>query len=168
MLMRAYALVVRKLDEIALAVQHPRSGRWPAVRAAHLREHPSCAACGSADHSTIQVHHCVPYHLDRTKELDLSNLLSLCEDGTSQDHFHVGHNGTSWRDFNPHVRADAARMLAEKHAQRQYALATGGAPVDTSFAEPISDWSLAACGIFVLLCAVAVAKLLAWALYPID
>lgn len=80
-----------------------RSGQWPAVRRTHLRAFPSCAVCGSK--TEPQVHHVVPFGEDPAKELDPTNLITLCR----THHFCVGH-AQNWRCANPHVREDAAQM----------------------------------------------------------
>ena len=36
-----------------------RSPRWPAVRGAHLKRNPTCAACGTKD--KLEVHHVRPF-----------------------------------------------------------------------------------------------------------
>jgi 5-methylcytosine-specific restriction protein A len=87
----------------------PRSTHWPAVRARYLRMHPTCAACGRADH--LQVHHIIPFHIDREKELVPTNLITLCETWTdSRCHLEVGHLG-DWHQWNPQVAKDAKSRL---------------------------------------------------------
>lgn len=89
-----------------------RSPRWPAVRAAHLRQHPACEACGCR--SNLEVHHVVPYHMDRTLELDPANLLTLCR----TDHLVFGHCG-DWAVANPCVRNDTAWWRARVQEVRR-------------------------------------------------
>ena len=79
----------------------PRSPHWPAVRKAHLAREPACAACGSK--KDVEVHHCVPFHLDPSLETEPTNLITLCH----RDHFLVGHL-CSYYSFNKDVRQDAA------------------------------------------------------------
>lgn len=79
-----------------------RSGKWPAVRAAHLKLHPECAACGRREN--LDVHHCIPVHVAKKLgrddlELDPSNLLTVCSDPC---HFVHGHL-MSWTRYNPSV-----------------------------------------------------------------
>lgn len=71
-----------------------RSPKWPAVRAAHLREHPACFVCGNANHP--DVHHINPVHLRPDLELCRTNLVTLCE----FCHFQYGHLG-DWHGWNP-------------------------------------------------------------------
>jgi hypothetical protein len=88
-------------------ITHPRSGKWPAIRRAHLDANPCCAVCGGTD--KLEVHHKKPFHLDPALELDPTNLITLCEankDGVNC-HLFVGHLG-SFKAFNPAVAEDAA------------------------------------------------------------
>ena len=84
-----------------------RSDKWPRVRKAFLKDHPTCAVCGGK--VKLEAHHCLPFHLDPSKELDPSNLIPLCEanKGGSNCHLLFGHLG-NFEAFNPDVRADAA------------------------------------------------------------
>jgi 5-methylcytosine-specific restriction protein A len=89
-----------------LMVAHPRSTQWPKIRDEHLEMEPTCQACGTK--KNLSVHHIMPYHLDRTKELDHSNLITLCE----EHHCHLvfGHYA-SWYSYNPQVREDVKKWL---------------------------------------------------------
>lgn len=85
-----------------------RSDKWPTVEK-HFREaNPTCAACGGSER--LNVHHCMPFHLDPAKELDPTNLITLCM-GEKECHLHIGHGG-SFKQYNPNVRKDAAEALA--------------------------------------------------------
>ena len=84
-----------------------RSGSWPRVRREHLAKQPACIACGRS--KTLEVHHVVPYHDDPDKELDPTNLVTLCGDPC---HFVHGHL-MNWQHINPDVRQDAARYFAK-------------------------------------------------------
>lgn len=88
---------------------HPRSSKWPNVRKAHLEKEGACAACGTT--KNLEVHHVQPFHLFPDLELEQSNLITLCETTSHNDHFLFGHC-LNWRQFNPNVRDDAARALA--------------------------------------------------------
>jgi 5-methylcytosine-specific restriction endonuclease McrA len=87
----------------ALAVMQGRSSRWPAVRKAHLRAFPACAACGTRHR--LEVHHRLPVSWPggKARELDPTNLLTLCEGC----HLLVGHLA-DFRSANWDVVADAA------------------------------------------------------------
>jgi len=55
-----------------------RSPKWSKVRENHLKENPRCCACGK--NKKLEVHHIVPVHIDSSRELDPSNLVTLCAD----------------------------------------------------------------------------------------
>ncbi len=93
-----------------------RSSHWPAVRAAHLKRFPTCAACGAKD--TLEVHHVKPFHLFPELELQDDNLITLCEKPGHSCHFVFGHN-YNWKCWNPEVREDAARQFARVKARKE-------------------------------------------------
>lgn len=80
-----------------------RSSRWSTVRKEFLRKNPTCAVCGVKKH--LEVHHIIPYHLDKDLELLESNFIALCR----RDHLLFGHLG-SFRSFNPMVKINSADM----------------------------------------------------------
>lgn len=89
-----------------------RSSHWPAARAAHLKDHPTCAVCGGTE--KLEVHHIRPFHLHPDLELDPSNFITLCEankDGFDC-HLGFGHLG-NFKSFNVDVVADAAAWNAK-------------------------------------------------------
>lgn len=90
-----------------------RSVYWSGVRKAHLESFPSCAACGTK--RSPQVHHVVPVSVDPGLELDMDNLITLCN-GPCRCHLVIGHLG-SYKHHNPSVREDAA-WLNEKIKSR--------------------------------------------------
>lgn len=53
-----------------------RSWKWSDVRKAHLKIQPHCQACGRKD--DLEVHHIEPVHLNPDRELDPTNLITLC------------------------------------------------------------------------------------------
>lgn len=63
-----------------------RSPKWSSVRKEHLKDNNFCAACGRA--KKLEVHHIEPVHLNPDRELDPSNLITLCDDPC---HFIFGH-----------------------------------------------------------------------------
>lgn len=82
-----------------------RSSGWSTVRKAFLKENPCCAMCGGT--KKLEVHHIVPFNVDPSKELEHSNLLTLCEAkkfGVSC-HLFFGHLG-NFRRSNDEVRKD--------------------------------------------------------------
>lgn len=90
--------------------QEMRAPQWSAVRDAWVREHPACAVCGTR--KGLQVHHVVPISVDPSRELDRSNLMTLCE----PHHLLFGHL-CNWNSWNRAVREDAA-IWHEKIAGR--------------------------------------------------
>ena len=104
---------------------HPRSPHWKAVRAAHLKRYPACAACGATGpKACLQVHHIVPFHVDPSKELLASNLLTMCESPGRNCHLTHGH-AHHWHGWVPTVREDAAAFL--RRVRQSAERAAGGA-----------------------------------------
>lgn len=83
-----------------------RSPEWHRVEEAHIKAEPWCRNCGGT--KNLQVHHVEPFHLHPEKELDPTNLITLCEDYHDgvECHLHIGHLG-NWKNFNPYVRLTA-------------------------------------------------------------
>jgi hypothetical protein len=90
--------------------KHPanvaRSTHWPAVRAAYLKEHPTCAVCGGKE--KLEVHHRRPFHLHPELELDPTNFITLCESDKNGCNCHLmfGHIG-NFKSYNIAVESDA-------------------------------------------------------------
>jgi len=79
-----------------------RSSGWSKIKAEHLKKQPTCQACGSK--TRLAVHHIIPIHIDRSKELDPTNLLTLCENpSTGYCHYIFGHCALSWFKWDPDV-----------------------------------------------------------------
>lgn len=87
-----------------------RSDHWPHVRAVHLHNNPTCAACGGTE--LLQVHHVKPFHLHPDLELDPGNFITLCEKPGHDCHYVFGHAG-NWHGYVVTVRADAAKHLKD-------------------------------------------------------
>jgi 5-methylcytosine-specific restriction protein A len=70
-----------------------RSPKWSTIRKIHLKDNPRCAACGRD--SKLEVHHIEPVHKNPDRELDPSNLITLCDNPC---HIVFGHllNYKSW------------------------------------------------------------------------
>jgi hypothetical protein len=108
--------VVEKLRIAAPTIK--RSPKWPTVRAAHIKKHGKCAACGST--KTLEVHHIEPFHLNPDLELDPKNLITLCE-STSNGvicHLFIGHSG-DYKAYNPEVLVDA-KIALDRITHRPY------------------------------------------------
>lgn len=87
-----------------------RSPKWRAVEQAHLRREPDCRVCRTMH--KLQVHHVVPVHVDPSRELDDTNLITLCE----PHHLLFGHL-MLWRSWNAYVRLDAPAWRAKIDAR---------------------------------------------------
>lgn len=90
-----------------------RSWQWKDVRKKHLESQPYCQACGRKDN--LEVHHIVPVHINPSRELDGSNLITLCSKGC---HLMFGHL-MDYKSWNPHVVADCQSYLS-KIKERPY------------------------------------------------
>lgn len=96
---------------VAMFTGRPSMGRspgWSAVRDAFLAG-KRCAVCGRYDN--LVAHHVKPYHLFPEHELDVANLMPLCESGPGSLNCHcvVGHCG-DWKAYNPNAIEDAATL----------------------------------------------------------
>lgn len=98
-------------EEAAKTAGQSRHSQWPKVRAAWLKEHPACAACGNRAKADVQVHHLIPFHVAPKRELDPTNLITLCERGPCgiNCHLQIGHSG-SWQTHNPKCLDDVERF----------------------------------------------------------
>lgn len=85
-----------------------RSDKWPAVREAYIKDHPTCENCGGSE--KLIVHHKLPVHLFPERELDLTNLKTLCESKTINCHLWHGHLG-SFFSYAKDVDQDSAAFL---------------------------------------------------------
>ncbi len=102
------ATTLSTLDRVPHEVRSPS---WPRIRNNYLRNHPVCEACGQKDN--LNVHHIIPFRIDPSKELDESNLITLCTDGPGHMNCHLvlGHAG-NYKGHNERVREDAERIQA--------------------------------------------------------
>jgi 5-methylcytosine-specific restriction endonuclease McrA len=82
-----------------------RSPKWSSVRKQHLSSQPNCAACGRD--KKLEVHHIEPVHLNPDRELDPSNLITLCDDPC---HLLFGHL-LDYKSWNKDVVNDCAVYL---------------------------------------------------------
>lgn len=79
-----------------------RSGKWSKVRKQHLEENSVCAACGRS--KNLEVHHIEPVHLNPDRELDPTNLITLCSDPC---HIVFGHF-MDYKSWNTNVVKDCS------------------------------------------------------------
>lgn len=90
-----------------------RSWKWSDVRKEHLKKQPYCQACGRK--TDLEVHHIEPVHLNPDRELDPSNLITLC---SKSCHLTFGHL-MDYKSWNVNVVEDAKNYL-NKIQQRPY------------------------------------------------
>jgi len=103
-----------------------RSSKWPEVRKRHLLKQLVCQACGTK--KGLEVHHIVPYGVNPDLELDVNNLITLCD---KYCHFAIGHL-MDYKSWNNDVVSDSAKYLAkiENRPRRISTLSTRN-PIDT-------------------------------------
>lgn len=82
-----------------------RSPKWTTIRKQHLKDNPTCAACGRD--KKLEVHHKIPVHINPESELDPSNLVTLCADPC---HIIFGHL-MNFKSYNKDVIEDCAVYL---------------------------------------------------------
>lgn len=87
----------------------PRSSKWAKLRKSFLQSNSECAACGSKEF--LEVHHIKSFHRNPELELDITNLIVLCDKpGPDNHHLYIGHLG-NFKQENPNVITDAERHL---------------------------------------------------------
>jgi 5-methylcytosine-specific restriction protein A len=70
--------------------------------------------CGSR--KNLEVHHKRPFHLFPKRELDPTNLITLCEGKGGGCHLHFGHL-FCFSSFNPKIDEDAAEWAVKIRAR---------------------------------------------------
>jgi hypothetical protein len=91
-----------------------RSPKWAALRKKFLVG-KRCAVCGGK--KKLEAHHILPFHLHPLRELDVRNLMPLCEGNPSINcHLIFGHLG-SFKSFNATAEFDASNWA--RHMQRR-------------------------------------------------
>lgn len=96
------------------AEPRPRSGAWPHLeRLAFERDGFACRACGRKD--KLRGHHIIPFHVLPSLELELTNVITLCQPLGGGCHLKFGHTNPktgerSWRVWNPNVVSDCKRQ----------------------------------------------------------
>ena len=101
-------LIRHHLRDVGLSAK--RSGQWPTVEKHFLETHPTCAACGGTER--LNVHHCVPFHLEPSLELDPNNLITMCMSMGKECHLKIAHGG-DFKKYVSEVRKYAAEVLAD-------------------------------------------------------
>jgi hypothetical protein len=105
--------MIRFLQRLFFGFGTERSPEWSKVRSEHIKKQPYCQACGRK--TNLEVHHIVPVHLDRTKELDPNNLITLCG---KYCHLAIGHLMDTY-SWNINVIEDA-KIFLNKVKNRPY------------------------------------------------
>lgn len=84
-----------------------RSSKWRKIRKRYLKDNPTCEACGSS--KKLEIHHIKPFHSHPELELDMMNLMTLCENRKFGICCHqlIGHRG-NYRKINENSVEDAA------------------------------------------------------------
>jgi hypothetical protein len=82
-----------------------RSPKWKKIREEFLKEHNKCAGCGTT--KNLEVHHIEPVHINPDKELDIDNLITLCD---KYCHFAIGHL-MDYKSWNKNVVKDSSVYL---------------------------------------------------------
>jgi hypothetical protein len=111
-------------EPIPILVSEPRSACWRKTRAEFLKTHPRCEFKGCKETKGIVPHHVIPFHVDKSLECKLSNLIAACW----HHHIWAAHMG-NYREHNRNVRADFAagrypiigweRLLANREKHRR-------------------------------------------------
>lgn len=67
-----------------------RSSQWSSFKVQFAKTHPKvCAVCGTT--KGLQLHHKTPFSRDKSRELDPTNVVWLCEQGEHSCHLIFGH-----------------------------------------------------------------------------
>lgn len=90
-----------------------RSPKWSSVRKEHIKNQPICQACGRK--KDVEVHHIEPFHVNPSRELDPTNLITLC---SKTCHLTFGHL-MDYKSWNKDVVSDSANYR-QKIQQRPY------------------------------------------------
>jgi hypothetical protein len=95
-----------------------RSPKWKKVRKEFLAQFPTCAVCGGS--KKVEVHHKIMFHVEPLRELDKSNLITLCENKKYGVTCHIffGHLG-SYRQCNKDIEDDAKIWSAKLKSARE-------------------------------------------------
>jgi len=85
-----------------------RAPEWNEFRKAHIKS--SCEACGRKSKflKPLQLHHILPFHLYPDKELEVTNIITFCDDC----HLLVGHL-MNFSSYNKECREDAKLWRAK-------------------------------------------------------
>lgn len=107
-----WRFVPAKLRPSAIVTALSRVAALEQLRASHLKREPKCAACGAT--KNLHVHHIIPIKINTQRELDRTNLITLC---SRPCHLVFGHL-MSPTCYNPDVRkmAEEYRVKLKKRS----------------------------------------------------
>lgn len=110
-------------EEAMRTIGRGRSPEWPKIEKAFRKLHPQCACCIVPSIKHVQIHHRFPFHycvaLGRPDlELDMRNLITLCEWKTPSPNHHllVGHLD-DFQSSNLEVAEDAVTFRGMSETQ---------------------------------------------------
>jgi 5-methylcytosine-specific restriction endonuclease McrA len=100
--------MLARIKDLIKGIPGKRSSKWASVRKEFLLKNPTCSLCGGK--SDLEVHHIKPFHLHPELELDLNNLITLCESKKNGINCHLafGHLG-SYKSVNKDVVEDTKK-----------------------------------------------------------
>jgi len=101
-------MIIQRVKDIIQGkskIREHRSPKWQSIRKKHIINQPKCAACGGD--KTLEVHHIKPFNEHPELELDLNNLITLCESKSNGVCCHLlfGHLG-DYKSININVVED--------------------------------------------------------------
>ncbi len=104
-MLKLFNRLLGRLDTVPSKPKISRSSEWTKVREKFIKEMGAkCSVCGKT--TNLEVHHIIPVHIDPSKELDMTNLIVLCENKSIFCHFVFGHF-MNWKSYNPEIRNDS-------------------------------------------------------------
>jgi hypothetical protein len=92
-----------------------RSDKWPALERKMLEQQPFCSRCGGR--TELCVHHCAPFHIEPSEELDVRNLLVVC---IGPLHCHLQCHCGDWSAFDVNCREHSAEYLKVLRTARKF------------------------------------------------
>lgn len=100
--------IVKNITEIVQGKRlwnQKRSKFWPKLRKQFIKEHKACAICGGTH--KLEVHHKLPFNTHPELELDINNLILLCENKKYGVNCHLlfGHLG-NYKRYNINIEDD--------------------------------------------------------------
>lgn len=88
-----------------------RNPAWANFRKTYIKN--KCEVCGATRGLTI--HHRLPFHLFPEKELDINNIITLCDWKANNCHWRFGHLFQSWSSYNEKVEEVATIFRQQRN-----------------------------------------------------